>query len=64
MKPAQPTLLSGEDDDVLFRLELMVARRADALAREPQAGGRSDRQSWQQAEVEVFGDSGELVASR
>lgn len=54
------TLLSGQDDDLLLQLELMVARRADALAREPHVGPWSDLHSWQQAEAEVFG--GEVSA--
>lgn len=48
----------GNEDDVLLRLELTVARRADELARAARPGPSADRLSWQQAEEEIFGPAG------
>jgi hypothetical protein len=47
--------LLGTEEDVLFRLELMVARRADRLAGASKGNPTADRLSWRQAEEEIFG---------
>jgi hypothetical protein len=52
----QPTVtLSGNEDEILFHLELMVARRADRLAGTSERTPSADRRSWRQAEEEIFG---------
>lgn len=51
-----PTVtLSGNEDEILFHLELMVARRADRLAGATRRTPSADRLSWRQAEEEIFG---------
>jgi hypothetical protein len=46
------------EDDVLMRLALTVARRADQLPRAARPSPSADRLSWQQAEEEIFGPAG------
>ena len=55
MKNDATLTLPGNEEDVLFRLELMVARRADRLAGGSQRSPTADRLSWRQAEEEIFG---------
>ncbi len=51
-----PTVtLSGNEDEILFHLELLVARRADRLAGDTRRTPSADRLSWRQAEEEIFG---------
>jgi hypothetical protein len=57
MKVERPDISSLADvEDELLRLEFQVARRADELARSLPSGGGAgrDRETWRQAERELF----------
>lgn len=41
-------------DDLLFHLQLRIARRADELARQIRSNRKDDRKWWEQAEREVM----------
>jgi hypothetical protein len=52
---AAPIQSAGSEAELLFALQLLVARRADALARRTLPASREgDRRVWLRAEREIF----------